>query len=383
MEQKPAIVLVAFKRLKPLKRLLACIENGIYQEEDITLIISIDYSESNEDVIQCAQEFQWRYGNKIVKTHKKNLGLKRHILECGDYTLQYGSIILLEDDLLVAPYYYQYAKKAQEFYKTDVRIAGVSLYGHEWNGYAGKKFVPLKKNGDIYFGQFSCTWGESWTEKQWTNFKNWYAECPQLVKNGSLPEQIYNWKESWGKFFAQYIVEKGLYYIIPYKSLSTTTGEEGIHCSQDMYNTQVCLNLGNNELKFVSFEEGNHYDIFFENVDLQDSLEHVLETKDICIDLYETKGKDYSNHRYILTTKHLNYKIIQSFSLNLRPHEMNIVWNIEGDDIFLYDRKYAEKNKNKKKNRILYDFAGQNSVRALEYFCKRFWIKHFKKEKSN
>ena len=154
MSIKPVIVVVAYRRLHTLKRLLHSIEKAIYNLDDITLIISIDYHPDNSEVIKCAEEFNWEYGNKIIKTHKENMGLQRHIIECGDYSIEYGAAIILEDDEIVAPSFYEYTRLAHDFYDDDERIAGISLYGHEWNGMPEKNFNLSVEKGMLILGSF-------------------------------------------------------------------------------------------------------------------------------------------------------------------------------------------------------------------------------------
>ena len=267
MGYKPTIVVVAYRRLNTLSRLLDSINDAYYTSNEINLIISIDYHDSNKDVVDYANQFEWKHGNKTVVTHGCNLGLRKHIVECGDYAIKYDSIIILEDDEIVAPYYYEYARAAQDYYEHEERVAGVSLYSHEWNIYAGKKFQPIKKSGDVYFGQFSCTWGQSWTSKQWSAFKEWYNRNDEIVEDEKLPRPIYAWKESWGKYFIRYIVETGKYYVLPYHAYSTVYGVPGVHSKRIELDVQVALNQGTDEPRFVNFDEGSHYDAFFENID--------------------------------------------------------------------------------------------------------------------
>ena len=51
---------------------------------------------------------------KIIK-HSKNLGLRAHVITCGDLVNIYDNIIVLEDDLFVSPYFYKYANDALNF----------------------------------------------------------------------------------------------------------------------------------------------------------------------------------------------------------------------------------------------------------------------------
>ena len=44
-----------------------------------------------------ATEYNWEYGEKIVRTFPERQGLKKHILQCGDYTSKYDVVVILED----------------------------------------------------------------------------------------------------------------------------------------------------------------------------------------------------------------------------------------------------------------------------------------------
>lgn len=368
--QNPVIVVVAYNRKRTLTRLLESLKNGIYHISDITLIISIDYHPANQEVVCLANEFIWDYGNKIVKTHEENLGLRNHIIECGNYSLEYQSVIVLEDDEIVAPMFYEYARTALSYYYNDTNIAGVSLYGREWNDYECNRFQPIMGNGDVYFGQFSCTWGQAWTDWQWSEFLHWYEMNPTITHDEFLPPPIYRWKESWGKYFIRYLVESNRYYVIPYKPLSTVYGEQGTHISIVEYHTQNSLYWGSEEYRYLSFKQGNHYDSFFENVDLKKyiSKQMDLDETDLCIDLYGLKKRDYTGKRYVLSTKKMNRKVLTQYDLNMRPHEVNVLLNISGNGIFLYDMNSIRENRSSKLiTRLQYDFAGNRGLEALTY----------------
>ena len=77
----PAIVIIAYNRAEPLKRLLKSIERASYPDEGVTLIISIDAGGAKE-VKTAADDFDWKHGEKKVIQRPEPLGLKKHVLLC-------------------------------------------------------------------------------------------------------------------------------------------------------------------------------------------------------------------------------------------------------------------------------------------------------------
>ena len=79
------IVIIGYKNVKGIMRLLNSLDHVDFKgERNITLIISIDYS-GDDSVEQLAKSYNWNYGKKMVIAHKSNLGLRKHILSCGNY----------------------------------------------------------------------------------------------------------------------------------------------------------------------------------------------------------------------------------------------------------------------------------------------------------
>ena len=98
MMHHPAIVVVTYNRPDSLMRLLGSLTKARYPV-GVPLIISIDGGDNREkQVVKIAEEFPWPHGKKEVICHEKNLGLRKHILSCGDLTERYDSVIVLEDD---------------------------------------------------------------------------------------------------------------------------------------------------------------------------------------------------------------------------------------------------------------------------------------------
>ena len=173
MQQNPAIVIIAYNRLHCLQRLVGSVLAAHYPEGgNVTLIISIDKSDHLE-VQQYAESIEWPHGDKKVISHTVHLGLKKHVLHCGDLTDQYDSVIMLEDDLLVSPWFYDYALQASEFYKADRAVAGISLYNYQIAENRFFPFHPLHDGSDVYFIQVASSWGQLFHKDKWIAFRQW------------------------------------------------------------------------------------------------------------------------------------------------------------------------------------------------------------------
>jgi len=262
------------------------------------------------------------------------------VLQCGDEAKTYGAVILLEDDLLVSPAFYQYACQALAYYGDAPELAGIALYSHAWNGYADVQFMPQRNGFDTYLGQFSVTWGQCWTAGQWQRFRQWYENNPTLPAHliQRVPADLANWPDtSWGKYFACYMVESDLYYVMPYVALSTNCEEAGQHAAGGNDAHQVMLQDGTQmNWRFVPMEDSIRYDLFFERIGMDFAAVAGVNTGDVCVDLNDTKRNAFAK-RYLLSTAQYELPVVASFGLRLRPIEANVYYGITGTDIRLYD----------------------------------------------
>lgn len=365
-----AIVVVAYNRLQSLKRLINSLKKAEYLNHNVTLIISVDKS-NNDNVYNFASEIVWPHGEKKVIKHRENLGLKKHVLKCGDLVSDYDAIIMLEDDLYVSESYYLYSLKTLNFYKEDPRIAGISLYSYRVIDFSSQRtFIPLHDGSDVYFMQVPSSWGQLWTRKQWQEFRSWLRIHKNKLHEYKdlLPEQAYNWgDQSWKRLFYIYIVKENKYIVYPRTALSTNMGEVGTHNKYQSNTFQVELIKGRKEkFHFVTLDESNSkYDGFFES----QNLGRYLKLSNHVVDYYNLKNKNKINEsEYLITTRNLNKKIIKSWGLNLVPYELNIFENIPGTDIYLYDMTVNIKNK----------FKNNSAKRIVEYELPGISARSFK-----
>ena len=395
----PAIVVIAYNRAEPLGRLLRSIENAYYPPGIAPeLVISIDKSDS-DSVTDLADAFVFTHGSKRVIKRSERMGLRNHVLSCGDLTEEYGSIIVLEDDLFAAPGFYQYACKALTFAENDDRIGTVSLYDHLFNVHKREAFCAMDDGYDNYYLQLASSWGQAYTKKQWQGFRKWYdADPDRKLDSPLIPANVRGWSErSWLKYYIAYLIETGRYSLYPRLSLTTNFGDVGTHACKSDSDLQVPLKglTGDGDYIFSSPDQsGAVYDAFFEPIGKMVSGKICLgrldpggegeDTEPVMVDLYGYRTKDEligaltadgggKGPRYVLTSQILPCKRIRSYARQMRPADANVVYDIEGNDIHLYDTRISDMPPAREPEavRYLYEYRAISAARMIKILMYR------------
>ena len=349
----PAIVINGYNRPKSVLRLLSSINKAYFPCGDIPLIFSFDKSDKEDELLEIAHSYDWKYGSKSIYTYDERLGSFEHAMRCGDFSIENDAAIVLEDDIFLSPGFYVFAYNAVNYYYDEDQVFGIGLYKHEWNGYAGVPFQNRVREWDVFAGQFSISWGQCWIGSRWKRFRSWLENNSSFTYTEKLPYQMYKWKNSWSRFIAKYIVENDLYYVVPNVSFSTCFTEPGDHGVLPGSDYQVLLWEGHREsFVFVPFHRLDKYDMFFEPVlDWKKLVD--ISPAEMLVDLNETPKKD-STKRYYLTTKKCAYRLVRQWGIELRPIENNILFDIPGSGIYLYDTASRGKKPSAKK-KLRYD----------------------------
>lgn len=330
ISELPAIIIIAHDRPKSLKRLLKSIDNASFPKKEIDLIFSIDKSD-NSEIVNIAAEFDWKHGNKKIIEHDKHLGLKDHVFSCGKLIQDIGPSILLEDDLVVAPYFYFYAIEANSFYQTDKNIAGMSLYGYSITENSAYPFYPNDDGFDNYFMQIPSSWGQLFTAEHWNQFFEWLENTE--MPNSIYPEYIKDWgKKSWKKFYMKYLIDTNRYFVFPRKSHTTNFEDRGTHAKA---NGQFQVELQDyNKVYNFSFltQSKSKYDAWFElEQEIIKEKVPMLSSYDFTVDLYGSKLKS-TKKEYTLSTKEGSNPLF-SFGGNMSPLIQNVFYQVEGSII--------------------------------------------------
>lgn len=332
--QDPALVVLAYDRPDSLRRVLGSIADANFGSRTrVPLVISIDHGGGNE-VLRVAESFEWRYGEKQVIVRPEKLGMREHSLRCGDLSLDFGAVIFLEDDSFVAPYFYQYALAAGDFFDSDPAIAGVSLYAQLFNEITGLSFSPLEDGKDTFFIQSACTWGVLWTGAQWQAFREWlreYGSGPVTIED-HVPELVASWPStSWKKYLNKYLVMQDKYFVYPRHSVLTNFADVGSHNEATTFNFQVPLSLGSRSWAFVALQESLAiYDAYFEiRSDCMKKLAPEIQSYDFLVDL--SGQRPLSDCAELVLTSKSCRGGLRTYGFRMAQLEQNIIFNIPGD----------------------------------------------------
>jgi hypothetical protein len=332
----PTIIAIGHSRPDSLRRLLGSLRKAHYPPGNVRLVISLDNS-GMYGPRQVAEAFDWPFGEKRVIAHEQRLGLRNHVLSCGDLTEEYGDVIALEDDLFVSPFFYEYSTRALAFYADDPLVAGISLYGHQFNQTANLPFLPIDNgDADVYFMQLAASWGQVWSRAHWIGFRHWLEQHGTDISTlDDIPPDVRSWPESsWLKLYTAYIITLNKFFVYPYRSLSTNFGDPGQHFHIASPRFQVPIQQRSIDYQFISLNDSLAvYDAFSEL--LPSSIKKLnprLAQHDFTVNLYGSK--DCQSGLQLTRTRRTG---LFNYQLSMKPMELSVIHDVEGEGIALID----------------------------------------------
>ena len=202
----------------------------------------IEDEEAVRQVEQVVRSKQWCRNVHIIK-HEKNMGCANSIIYgVTKICEEYGSVIVVEDDLLLSPYFLHYMNSALELYKNEPKVMQIS--GH---------MFPIKfasSQEDSIFLPFTTSWGWATWQRAWQHFDPDMKGYEQLKLNKNKRYQFnlndsypyFNMLEAqftgkintWGiRWFLSTFMLDGLT-LFPKKSLVANIGFDGsgTHCGE-------------------------------------------------------------------------------------------------------------------------------------------------------
>lgn len=329
-----AVVVITYTRLTSFSRVIKSLQLSDYEGDVVDLIISID-NDGTDAISDYAKSIFWPHGNIRIIKHPNRLGLKKHVLSCGDLTKIYSSICVFEDDIYASPGFYGFAKRAVSEFSSNEMIAGISLYTPQWNQYVDRPFVSLDTGLDVFSMQVASSWGQVWTRNSWDEFRAWLKDKEDKdLHFPLLPAVVANWsKKSWLKFHNAYLAATGKYFIYPKVSLATNFSDDGEHARSNSVYQVPLLARPQREYRFNDRSVAMaKYDAYFESQNMFDVLG--INPNEIDVNLY---GNKPLKKRFVLSLNPQGFAIEKSFGMSLRPMELNVILSIPGSEIFLLD----------------------------------------------
>lgn len=382
------IVVATYNRKELFQRTLNCIKDADYSGySDIQLIISIDRAANCDEMKRCADEFDWRHGNKTVILHEERQGLRRHFIFCGGLSQKYGPVIFLEDDVVVNKNFYQTAQQMTDAYIEDERIVGASLYTMSFNETAQRPFQALEDGSDVFFCSL-MSWAPVYFPDQWARFEKWLGKLGgKEIVCENIPQDVAKWpKSSFKKLHIQYVQQNKLYFAYTRHSCATNFSEPGEHYKKDTNKLQVSMDVAQRGLlRLKTLDESLAvYDAFLEFAPdvLRRMLSGDILSYDFDVDLYGKKPTGAISREYILTTKKTK-KPVLSFGRKMVPQEANAINQISGEDIVLAKTKnvkFGSKGIRRYVNDVLYDIKGSTVLKIL--ITDAMWAKAFIKSRT-
>ncbi|GIB45636.1 glycosyltransferase [Vibrio cholerae] len=315
---KIGVCVICYNRLEHLDSLFSILD-AIKFENQVEIIASVDYSTQQSEIEKLFELFSWRNVMSRVIKYEKNLGLKEHVLRCGDLTTEYDILVLLEEDLCVSPYFESYIESSYYLSIVDPDIGGISLYSYNRNESDKIDFWPNIDSMDNYFIQFPSSWGFAVTAKQWQSFRIWLTanDC-DFFDDKLIPKYICDWgAKSWKKHFARYLVHSNKYFSYPRFSLTSNPGIAGSHhySINGLYSVPICQSNRNWRLGHLKTSLAV-YDINFLPIDSYGVFDgHYSRGSTRCDD----KGKYITDNFYLGVSElfGVNISCINKFFLKL------------------------------------------------------------------
>jgi hypothetical protein len=244
------IVLFVYNRPWHTEQTLKALEKNIFAQDSILYIYADGMREnSTPEQIEKVQQVrkiisqQWNFKEIHIIEREKNWGLADNVIDgVTSVVNQYGTIIVLEDDLVTSPYFLDYCNQGLCIYKENANVYSINAYQFP---------LPIDQ-----FETFLCplatsswgwaTWAEKWAvfEKN-PQYKNLIQQNEYLRKRFNFADYDYTSMldnpKSWAvRWYYSVFLRNGLG-VFPTKSLVQNIGFDGSgeNCGADLVEIEL------------------------------------------------------------------------------------------------------------------------------------------------
>lgn len=198
------ILLYVYNRPQHLRRCVkSLLANNLAKESEVFIFSDASKNEGDaETVSQVRQYIKTISGFKeiYIIEREKNWGLARSIID-GVTTVisEYGRVIVVEDDLVVSPYFLQFMNDALETYKDEERVGHIQACD----------FTQDSSLPDTFLIKWTGSWGWATWERAWKHFNpNGQQLLNELERRKKTREFDFNGKYGYTRMLRRQIEGK-------------------------------------------------------------------------------------------------------------------------------------------------------------------------------
>lgn len=245
------IILFVFNRPWHTQQTLEALQQNELAKDSV-LYVFADGAKSDADEIQLEGVRKTReiihmirgFKEVHIEESEKNKGLANSVIYGVTKTIkQHGKAIVVEDDIVVHPFFLRYMNEALDFYEKDARIFMIG-------GFRLNFKIPWWYFHDVYIVHRSCSWGwatwknrweiADWEVSDYSSFVNNSREIDRFNRGGEdmfpmLQGQMEGRLDSWAIRWDYCMYKNEGYCIWPKYSYVRNIGFDGsgVHCGKD------------------------------------------------------------------------------------------------------------------------------------------------------
>ena len=181
MENLSPILLFVYNRPAHTRRCIeSLLKNSLSKESEIYIYADTAKDETNQTNVNQVRQYIHSingFKNVTIIEREKNWGLARNIIDgVTTQVNRYGKVIVLEDDLIVAPHFLKFMNDALEAYKDEPRIGHIQACD----------FTQDPTLPDTFLIRWTGSWGWATWDRAWKHFNPNGKELLQELENRHL-----------------------------------------------------------------------------------------------------------------------------------------------------------------------------------------------------
>ena len=246
-EQALKIIVLTLDRPRELRNLLRSLDGADYQgAKDLQLKIHIDFSSSKRSVeaLNVAKHFKFRHGAKSIHQVDHQKGLARSWYDAWMPETDLERAIILEDDIILSPFWYTWLTTAWDKYGDRDDLAGISLQKQLLIPRKPSKEMEIENGKSPFLFPLVGSIGFSPRAHVWKTFTQWVNGLPENF-DVSIPLLVTSdwWNEldkrhMWTQHFIYFCMQRGFYTLyanVPGKvTLASHVRAKGAHFNKNL-----------------------------------------------------------------------------------------------------------------------------------------------------